>query len=109
MLSSKRFLNLAAVRLEDITLAPDIFQVDRLCRVGFYLAAKVVDMYLYRPHIAEAFLAPYLLVELVGREEGVRVADEEVRMRYSMSARWTLRPSFSTLWLLASSVKAAQW
>ena len=24
-LSSKRFLNLAAVRLEDITLAPDIF------------------------------------------------------------------------------------
>ena len=30
-----------------------------------------------RPHIAEAFLAPYLLVELVGREEGVRVADEE--------------------------------
>ena len=34
-------------------------------------------MYLYRPHIAEAFLAPYLLVELVGCEEGVRVADEE--------------------------------
>ena len=34
-------------------------------------------MYLHRPHIAEAFLAPYLLVELVGREEGVRVADEE--------------------------------
>ena len=25
VLSSKRFLNLAAVRLEDITLAPDIF------------------------------------------------------------------------------------
>ena len=70
VLSSKRFLNLAAVRLEHITLAPDIFQVDRLCRVGFYLAAEVVDMYLYRPHIAEAFLAPYLLVELVGREEG---------------------------------------
>ena len=34
-------------------------------------------MYLHRPHIAEAFLAPYLLVELVGCEEGVRVADEE--------------------------------
>lgn len=64
-LSSKRFLNLAAVRLEDIPLAPDIFQVDRLCRVGFYLAAEIVDMYLHRPHIAEAFLAPYLLVELV--------------------------------------------
>ena len=34
-------------------------------------------MYLHRPHIAEAFLAPYLLVEFVGCEEGVRVADEE--------------------------------
>ena len=34
-------------------------------------------MDLHRPYIAEAVLAPDLLVKLIGRKKGVRVADKE--------------------------------
>lgn len=66
-------------------------------------------MHLHSADIPQAFLPPDLPVKLVCGKESVGMPDEEGQVRYSMSARWMLRPSFSTQWLLGSSVKAAQW
>lgn len=66
-------------------------------------------MDLHRPYIAEAVLAPDLLVKLIGRKEGVRVADKEGQDAVFHISQMDAAASFSTLWLLASSVKAVQW